>query len=320
VDNDLERAKKDAELEASRALSVAEADRDKAIAIADANSNADAVIAKAPADANVMIANAKIRIKQSIDAAKAHVEEVNNRPLSHYEWEVYSMQRGYDMALNTTTDFFVGWTNTLSLGTFMGVLGETTYLRQVDRNSNAFLAGALVGSVHQMAGGFAAGSGACQVGRLVQAVRAYGTAGSVIGVGQVAAKAWTEGRISPFDLLALAPVAGKIGGLMNRMCFVAGTPVAVGFATNADLLAAVPTAGDLTEEASEGWSGLWVAAAGIVLAAQQVALQRKRREQEVMARLPVSSVVPSPSLQDDSALLTWWSETDEPAAMLMTAS
>ena len=53
---------------------------------------------------------------ESIEAAEAHVEEVNNRPLSHYEWELYSMQRGYDMALNTTTDFFVGWANSLTFG------------------------------------------------------------------------------------------------------------------------------------------------------------------------------------------------------------
>jgi len=144
-----------------------------------------------------------------------------------------------------------------------------------------------------------------------------------IGVGQVAAKAWTEGgaSLTVFDYLALAPVAGKIGGLMNRMCFVAGTPVAVGFASEVDLLAAVPVAEfETTEEASASWNGLWLAAAGAVLAAQQVALQRKRRQQGHTGQFAVASAVPQSASLDESALLTWWSNADEPAAMLMTAS
>ena len=321
ADSNLERAEKEAEAEKATALSVAAADKQRAIDAA--NANADAVIAKAPADAAVMIANAKIRLKQSIAAAEAHVTQVNSRPPSHYEWELYSMQRGYDMALNTTTDFFVGWANSLTFGGYMKVLGDTTYLSQVDPNSTAFLAGSLVGSVHQMALGGAAGSGACQVGRLVHAVRNYGTAGSIIGVGQVAAKAWSEGAssLSVFDYLALAPVAGKIGGLMNRMCFVAGTPVAVGFESEANLIAAVPVdEAEATQEGSSGWNGLWLAAAAVVLAAQQVALQRKRRQQGQAGLLPVAVSVSPSSMLDESALLTWWSNTDEPAAVLMTAS
>jgi hypothetical protein len=142
-----------------------------------------------------------------------------------------------------------------------------------------------------------------------------------VGVGQVAAKAWTEGAssLSVFDYLALAPVAGKVGGLMNRMCFVVGTPVAVGFATDADLLAAVPTAGDLTEEASKGWSGLLVAAAAVVLAAQQVALQRKQHQQEVAVRVPAAECVPASPMLDESDLLTWWSHSDESAGLLLAA-
>jgi hypothetical protein len=112
-----------------------------------------------------------------------------------------------------------------------------------------------------------------------------------------------------FEYLALAPLAGKIGGLMNRMCFVAGTQVAIPAAE-------VETA----QEASSGWNGFWLAAAGVVLAAQQVALQRKRRQHGQAGLLPIAAGVSPSSMLDESALLTWWSNTDEPAAVLMTAS
>jgi hypothetical protein len=124
-----------------------------------------------------------------------------------------------------------------------------------------------------------------------------------------------------FEYLALAPLAGKIGGLMNRMCFVAGTQVAVGFESEANLIAAIPAAEvETAQEASSGWNGFWLAAAGVVLAAQQVALQRKRRQHGQAGLLPIAAGVSPSSMLDESALLTWWSNTDEPAAVLMTAS
>ena len=45
--------------------------------------------------------------------------------------------------------------------------------------------------------------------------------------------------------------------------------------TDANLIATVPVA---EAAGSEGWNRLWLAVAEVVLAAQQVALQRKRRQ------------------------------------------
>ncbi len=124
---------------------------------------------------------------------------------------------------------------------------------------------AAIGAIHQIAIGVGAGAGACQVGRLIQIARVYNNVGVAVGVGQVGYKAWNEGiqSLSVFDYLALAPVAGKALGLLNRMCFVAGTPVAVDWlnpAANGALL--VDSAGSSALSAAEtiAWlaSSRWV--------------------------------------------------------------
>jgi len=306
IANDLTQAKTDAEAFVIAAIAVAGAERDLGIARATAQDNA--LPASVNAEKAAMIATAAKRIQDGVDAVIAHQTEVNARPTSYYINELYSASQNFDNMLNTTTDFFAGWANTLTLGGYMGVLGDTSYLNQVNPDSTAFMAGEIVGAVHQIVIGFGAGSGVCQVGRLIQIARVYTTAGSVVGVGKVVAKAWTQGgsSLGVMDYLALAPVAGKVLGFVNRMCFVAGTPVVIGFAADNVQLAALGLVSDEDLEAAQAWSTTWLAAAGIVLAAQQVLLLRKRRKL-TSGNLAASRV----NEKDERDLADWWSRSEE---------
>lgn len=267
IANDLTQAIADSASFVTTAIAVAGAERTLGIARATAQNNA--LPGKVHAEAAAMIATAAVRIKAGVDAARAHQVEVNARPTSYYINELYAASQTFDNMLNTTTDFFAGWANSLTFGGYMYVLGDTSYLNQVNPNSTAFTAGAIVGSVHMIVIGGAAGSGVCQVGRLIQVARIYNTAGVVIGIGKTVAKAWTEGAgsLGVMDYLSLAPVAGKVLGMANHTCFVAGTPVVIGFATDDVHLAAFGPIVDEDQEAVQaGWNSTWLAAAGIVLA------------------------------------------------------
>jgi hypothetical protein len=191
IDNHLTQALADATNFVNLALAVAQADKQREIdRITRIHGELPETIAK---ERDAMIATARLRIKQGVEAARARREEVAARPDSYYEQQLFVMNHVFDGALGVGTDFFAGWANSLTFGGYMGLLGDTTYLNQVNPDSTAFMAGEIVGAVHQAAIGVAAGSGPCQVGYLIRGARVYSTIGEVVGIGKVGIKAWTQG-------------------------------------------------------------------------------------------------------------------------------
>ena len=202
--------------------------------------------------------------------------------------------------------------------------GATSFIRshggfdQVDYGSIAYGTGAVAGAALSIAIGIGAGSGACQVPRLIQLARAYNTSGVINGVAKTAEKAYTQGitSLNGWDALALAPVVGKLGGLLNKMCFVAGTPVAIAFEVSDPRFASLDvqaTAADGTSSSS--WNSTWLVAAAIILTAQQLVLYQRRRVPQVKKRATVPAIdeyeKSIPPDDHTAAVLALWSDVFE---------
>jgi hypothetical protein len=311
VASDLIKALADIDDFQTTTLEVARIERDHALELAAT------ILTKLPArlaaEKQVMTAVAEKRIQDNYLAALAHQSEVAARPLSYYDLELLQMSNTFDSVLNSASNFFNGWVNAGTAGVYMSLLSPTGYLDQIDPNSTAFAAGSIAGAVHLTLLGFASGSGACQVGRTVTIVRAYMSATTVVGVAKTTVKAWTEGvsSLTVFDYLELAPAAGKALSLLNRMCFVAGTPVVV----DLKFSGIEPFRFAFHSPAGpSGWRRNWAIAGGLMLVAHLLVSRRQRGLTEVPQRRSVverAAVLPNPESLDEVMLTSWWSAQDD---------
>lgn len=186
-----------------------------------------------------MIARAITALISQISSASKRLSDYQNADIQQFQNELYTATHAlnwlWNDGLDMATDFFAGWADTLTIGVY-GFINGNTYGTYINWNSTAFHYGQIVGTVHVFAIGAAAGAYPCQVGWAPSLVSAYNWLGSGIGMAQAGYHIY-QGQATLWGVLALAPLAGRalgMTGVLGSGCFIAGTPVATGCRYDAD--------------------------------------------------------------------------------------